>query len=279
MTAVPTDEVRQMQVTLEREGHLAIITLNAPERLNAIDAAMGRELDQALVEAGTDDTVRAILLTGAGTGFCAGASMERLEEVTADGGAKRGSSIDLAAAFPGVEQALCRRYTLPLAIPKPVVAAVNGACAGAGLSLALACDVRLGSSKARFIASFARMGLAAEQAIAFLLPRIVGMGFASDMLLSARPIAGEEALRVGLVSQLCESDTFPAFAREYARTLADHRSPRSMAAIKRQLRFGLSATLGQSVDDAAALTTESFGWGDLTEGVAAFRERREPKFT
>jgi enoyl-CoA hydratase/carnithine racemase len=113
-----------MQVTLEREGHLAIITLNAPGRLNAIDAAMGGELDLALVEAGTDDTVRAILLTGAGAGFCAGASMERLEEVTAGGGAKRGSSIDLAAAFPGAEPALCRRYTLPLAIPKPVLAGV-----------------------------------------------------------------------------------------------------------------------------------------------------------
>jgi len=268
-----------MQVTIEREGRLAVITLNAPERMNAIDAAMGRELDLALAEAGTDDAVRAILLTGAGKGFCAGASMERLEEVTASGGAGRGSPIDLGAAFPHAEPALCRRYTLPLAIPKPVVAAINGACAGAGLSLALACDVRLGSSSARFIASFARMGLAAEHAIAFLLPRIVGLGFASDMLLSARAISASEALRVGLVSQLCEDADFPTFARDYARTLAEHRSPRSMAAIKRQLCLGLSETLGESVDEAASLTTESFGWGDLPEGVAAFRERREPKFT
>jgi enoyl-CoA hydratase/carnithine racemase len=268
-----------MQVMLEREGHLAIITLNAPERLNAIDAAMGAELDAALVEAGTDDGVRAILLTGAGAGFCAGASMARLDEVMHGGGVSRGSTLDLVAAFPEAEPALCRRYTLPLAIAKPVVAAVNGACVGAGLSLALACDVRLGSNKARFVASFAKMGLVAEQGIAFLLPRLVGTGFASDMLLSARPVGADEALRVGLVSQLCDGDDFAAFARDYARRLADHRSPRSMAAIKRQLRSALSASLAQSVDNAAALTTASLGWGDLAEGVAAFRERREPRFS
>jgi enoyl-CoA hydratase/carnithine racemase len=269
-----------MQVILEREGHLAILTLNAPERLNAIDAAMGVELDAALVEVGADDGVHAILVTGAGAGFCAGASMARLDEVMEGGsGANRGSALDLVAAFPAAEPALCRRYTLPLAIAKPVVAAVNGACVGAGLSLALACDVRLGSSKARFVASFAKMGLVAEQAIAFLLPRLVGIGFASDMLLSARPVGADEALRVGLISQLCDSDDFPAFARDYARTLADHRSPRSMAVIKRQLRSALSQSLAQSVDDAAALTTASLGWGDLAEGVAAFRERREPRFS
>jgi enoyl-CoA hydratase/carnithine racemase len=266
-----------MQVIFEREGHLAIITLNAPERLNAIDAAMGHELDAALIEAARDDAVRAILLTGAGAGFCSGASMERLDEVTA-GGAARGSAIDLAAALPDADPALCRRYTLPLAIPKPFVAAVNGACAGAGLSLAMACDVRLGSSKARFIASFAKMGLVAEQGIAFLLPRIVGQGFASDMLLSARTIGAEEALRVGLVSQAHDAEGFAAFACDYARMLADHRSPRSMAAIKRQLQLGFTATLGNSVAKAAALTTESLGWGDVSEGVAAFRERREPNF-
>jgi enoyl-CoA hydratase/carnithine racemase len=270
-----------MQVTLEREGHLAIVTLNAPERLNAIDAAMGQELDAALIETARDDAVRAVLLTGAGAGFCSGASMERLGEVSADaggGGVSRGSAIDLAAALPDADPALCRRYTLPLAIPKPFVAAVNGACAGAGLSLALACDVRLGSGKARFIASFAKMGLVAEQGIAFLLPRIVGQGFASDMLLSARPVGAEEALRTGLVSQVHDAEGFAAFARDYARTLADHRSPRSMAAIKRQLQAGFGATLAASVSDAAALTTESLGWGDLREGVAAFRERREPRF-
>lgn len=265
-------------VIVQRQGRLAIITLNAPERLNAINAEMGVLLDKAFAETGADPQIRAIMITGAGRSFCAGASMDRLDEVRGDRARLGGSDPAVFDAFDNAPEQLRTRYTIPMAIPKPVIAAVNGACAGAGLVLALACDIRIAGPQAKFIASFARMGLIAEGPMAYLLPRIIGFGRASDMLLSGRPVDADEALSWGLVSRLLTSEDFLEEASAAAAILAETVSPRSTRFIKAQLLDALSDVLTRSIDHATQGVREALMWPDLVEGISAFREKRLPAF-
>lgn len=266
------------EILVEQRERLAIITLNAPERLNALNADMGAALDAAFAEAGSDPSVRAILITGAGRGFCAGASMDRLEKVKSDGEPLSESGSDAFEAFADAPPQFRTRYTIPLAIPKPVIAAVNGPCAGAGLMLALACDIRIASAEARFVASFARMGLVAESCSSFLLGRIAGHGFASDMLISARRVDAAEAFARGLVTRLEPADGFIEAAIEQALEIARETSPRSIRLIKHQLQHALAHDLVASLELAESSVRESMTWPDLLEGIAAFREKRPPRF-
>jgi len=266
------------EILVERRDALAIVTLNAPGRLNAITASMGEAFDSALADAGADPDVRAILITGSGRGFCAGASMDRLEEVMEGPQQLSRSGAQVFDAFSDAPPQYRTRYTAPLAIPKTVIAAVNGACAGAGLMLALACDIRIASTEARFIASFARMGLVAESSSAFLLGRIAGHGFASDMLLSARRVDAAEAHARGLVTRLLDAEGFTEAAIDQAVAIAGETSPRSTRAIKRQLQHAMSNSLTASLDMAQDYVNASLGWPDLSEGVRAFREKRAPLF-
>jgi len=269
-------------VLVRRDAGVATITLNAPHRLNAIDTAMGRALDRAFAETGTDPDVRVIVLTGAGRGFCAGASMERLAEVQDKGfgdiDAQQGDDKDVFACFADAPPQLRTRYTIPLAIPKPVIAAVNGPCAGAGLSLALACDIRLAAQSAKFVASFAARGLVAESACSFLLPRIVGLGFAAEMLLSARPVSAEAALRAGLVSAIEPDTDFSARIADYARSIALSCAPSSLRFIKEQLLRAQTSDLPTSIALAATGTRAAVASADFAEGVRAYTEKRPPHF-
>jgi len=259
---------------------VATITLNAPQRLNAIDSDMGALLDKALVETGTDPEVRVIVITGAGRGFCAGASMDRLAQVREQGLGKTpgAADTDAFAAMPEAPPQLRTRYLIPLAIPKPVIAAVNGAAAGAGFVLTLACDIRMAAASAKFVASFAARGLVAESACAYLLPRIAGMSLASDMLFSARAVQAEEALRASLVSAVEPDERFLARVNDYARAMARTSSPGSLRTIKRQLQRGLQSDLLTSIDESLAALREAIKQPDFTEALQAYSEKRDPKF-
>lgn len=264
------------------DNGVGVLTLNRPERLNAITAEMGEALEHAMVRLGLDDDVRVIAITGAGRGFCAGADLARLEELGA-GPSRRmstrpGEPQPVLDALQDSEPAYRSRYLSPMAVSKPVVAIVNGPCAGIGLALAVACDLRFASDAAMFTAVFPRKGLIAEGGLAWTLPPLIGHGAASDLLLSGRKVDAQEALRLGLVNAVHASDELMPRAMAYLRDLADSASPRSMRIIKRQLAAArwqtpLEATRMSFDETVASLRSE-----DFQEGLAAAREKRTPRF-
>jgi enoyl-CoA hydratase/carnithine racemase len=266
---------------------VALITLNRPEKLNAIIAEMGQQFDRAMVEAGADPQVRAVVITGAGEGFCVGADASRLAGIVESGptGAKGSNQAPPGTAHPvfdelrGSPYEHRARYLSPGALNKPVIAAVNGAAAGVGLALAVTCDVRFASETALFRAVFAQRGLTAEVGLAWSLPRLIGRGHANDMLLSGRRVDAEEARHMGLVNKVLAPGDLLDHAMGYAREIAEKVSPRSAAVIKRQLQRGQDQTYAQALElgyheAIASLTSE-----DFKEAVAAFAEKRAPKFT
>lgn len=265
---------------------IATVTLDRPDRLNAWTPRMEEELRAAMAEAARDDGVRAVLLTGAGRGFCAGADMESLRsgaEETAEEAAervRRGS--ELRVVMPNrldVPGDFSRRYCYFPSIPKPVIAAVNGPAAGLGMVMSLYCDVRLASADAFFTTAFAKRGLIAEHGIDYMLVRIVGHAAALDMLLSARRVGAEEALQRGLVNRVFPAATFAGDARAYALDLVDSVSPRSMRVMKEQVYRTLGLRLGDAVQVANEEMLRSFGSEDFKEGVAHFVERRPAAFS
>jgi enoyl-CoA hydratase/carnithine racemase len=245
---------------------VAVLTLNRPDRLNAWTREMENRYFDLLEGCGADPDVRVIVVTGAGRGFCAGADMDDLQGIGDSGG-------------PSDEQAAERRpQRLPLTIPKPIIAAINGPCAGIGLVQALMCDIRFAAEGAKFTTAFARRGLVAEHGISWLLPRLVGPARALDLLLSGRVVLAEEAAELGLVNRaLAPAELMPA-ALAYASELATLCSPASMAAMKRQVYAAMEAGLEQATDEADRLMLASFARPDFGEGVASFVERREPHF-
>jgi enoyl-CoA hydratase/carnithine racemase len=242
---------------------VAVITLNRPEKLNAWSPAMTDLYLAALDGATADPGARAVVVTGAGKGFCAGADMTLLAGL-ADGG-------------PRVANADRPPYQMEPAVPKPVIAAINGACAGLGLVRALYCDLRVAVRGAKITTAFARRGLAAEYGMSWLLPRIVGMPNALDLLMSGRTLLAEEAAEIGLVDRLVDDDVLGA-ATEYAGQLARLSSPVSMREVKRQVWGDLSSSLEESVERAESLMAASFDGADFAEGVASYLDRRDPKF-
>jgi enoyl-CoA hydratase/carnithine racemase len=255
-------EVVQMQV----EDGVALLTLNRPERLNAWTTEMEHVYFALLEQCGADEQVRAIVVTGTGRGFCAGADMQQLQEL-GDG--------TLIESAETVER---RPQSLPLSIPKPIIAAINGACAGIGLVQALMCDMRFAAEGAKLTTAFARRGLIAEHGISWILPRLVGPARALDLLLSGRVVFAEEAQALGLVNRVYAPDRLLEAALEYAGELAAHCSPASMAAMKRQVYADLERTLPDALAEADRLMLASFTAPDFVEGVASFVERRDPRF-
>jgi enoyl-CoA hydratase/carnithine racemase len=260
--AMTNDGVEQLVLT-ERRGAVLLVTLNRPARLNAWTNAMEDQYFDVLEAADGDAGVRAIVVTGAGRGFCAGADMDDL--------ASASSASDAEIDRP-------RLRHLPMTLRKPLVGAVNGAAAGLGFVEALYCDVRFASAEAVFLTAFVRRGLAAEYGVSWLLPRIVGHSRGLDLLLSGRRVGGEEAYRMGLVDHLVPAETLVDDAVAYASDLADSCSPWSMATIKHQLALDAERGFDASVADADALMRDSFRGIDIAEGVASFAERRPPVF-
>ncbi|HWI71362.1 MAG TPA: serine hydrolase [Baekduia sp.] len=244
------------------EGAVGVLTLNRPDRLNAWTPAMGVRYHELLERAAADPEVRAIVITGAGRGFCAGADMEVLDAIAAD-------------APPIQDQ---RPHSVLRDIPKPVIAAVNGAAAGMGLVVAGMCDLRFAADDAKLTTAFARRGLVAEYGLAWVLNDLLGSARALDLLLSARTLLAPEALALGLVDRVHPRDEVLSAAIAYATELAERSSPWSMAQVKFQVHAAQTGGLAEAEALAEALMEESFTRPDLPEGVASYLERRPPRF-
>ncbi|MGN6475058.1 MAG: enoyl-CoA hydratase-related protein [Mycobacteriales bacterium] len=244
------------------EDGIAIITLNRPEALNAWTFEMGVQYLARLDEAAADRSVKVVIVTGEGRGFCAGADMGMLKQL-------------IAGEMPPPEGVRDDFATEP-AVPKPVIAAINGPCVGLGLARALYCDIRFLQRGTQLSTAFARRGLPAEDALAWLIPRIVGWSRGLDLLLSARTITDDEALSLGLVNQVV--DDALAAAKDYAREMVKACSPASLREIKDQIWSGSAATIQEANRRADELLLAAFKRPDLAESVSAYLEKRDPDF-
>ena len=254
-----SDEVVRLRI----EDGVAVLTLNRPDRMNAWTAEMEDLYFDLLRRCGEDPEVRVIVVTGEGRAFCAGADMDELQAVGEAG---------------AVDRKRTHAQTFPLTIPKPIVAAINGACAGIGLVQALMCDIRFAASGAKLTTAFARRGLVGEHGISWVLPRLVGPARALDLMLSGRVVLAEEAAELGLVNAVFPRDAIVDETMAYARDMAENCSPTAMATMKRQVYGHLQTDLDTALEESNRLMHESFGWPDLREGVQSFVERRPPRF-
>jgi enoyl-CoA hydratase/carnithine racemase len=260
---------------------VAVITLNRPDRLNAWRGQMAIDVRAAMRAASDDPAVSVIVLTGAGRGFCAGADMNNLQTIQAGDSSARSS----AAAAPEAPFDPASRKDFQTAnsyfpsVPKPIIGSINGACAGLGLVLALYCDIRFAADTAKFTTAFSRRGLIAEHGVSWLLPRLVGIANAADLLFSARVVEGTEAQALGLVNRVVPHEHLEREVMAYAHMLAKHVSPRSMREMKREIWNGLFQSLGEAIDDGNQDMLASFASEDFKEGVAHFVEKRAANFT
>lgn len=252
---------------VKHEG-VGVLTLNRPEKLNAFGGHMREELLAALQDAEAASDVRVLLLTGAGRAFCAGgdvANMKRLRDASDTG------------SFQGLLE-LGRQVVEQLrAGSKPSIAAVHGVAAGAGLSLALACDLRVCSADARFIASFGRLGLHPDWGMSYTLPRVVGPARALELVLTAEAVDAAEALRIGLVNRVAEEGQLLETAMKLAHTLS-RRSPHALALSRSTLSHSLDRSWEEAFRAEVAAQLACFESEDLKEGLDAHFERREPGF-
>ncbi len=253
------------EVLVATDGMVATVTLNRPAALNAMTGAMQRRYCATLRELDADPSVRAVIVTGAGRGFCAGAELGQLDDAST-----------LAESFGSVDEV---PLDTPMHLSTPVLAAVNGPCAGMGTSYALMADLRWAAEGARIGTTFARLGLVAEWGIAHTLSRAVGSGAAADLLLSGRFVDASEALALGLVTRVLPAEELLPAAQEWARDVAERTSPRSHAAIKRQLR---AVAAGEDPAEGFARSVQdmlgSFRWPDLARGIRAVRTHEQPGF-
>jgi enoyl-CoA hydratase/carnithine racemase len=268
--------VTYQHILYEVSDKIATITLNRPDRMNAWTPIMEHDVRNAMEMAAGDDNVRVIVLTGAGRAFCAGADMDALNGLDP-------SDMKRADNIPPFDmnrrpdwQA---RFAYYPSIEKPVIAMLNGATAGIGLVHALYCDLRFAADNTVFTTAFARRGLIAEHGISWMLPRIVGHAHALDLLMSARRVSSEEALRMNLVNRLYPPEQLREETYAYARDLADFVSPSAIAVIKRQLYDVPFQTLAEATTDANREMMVALRGDDFREGVASFMEKRPPRFT
>lgn len=263
---------------------MAVVTLDRPDRLNAWTARMEVEYRAALTEADADPSVRVVVVTGAGRGFCAGADTEALGGIVETGRFGRGTGGDgpgepgAVASPPAVRPDFDHGFSFPLGLTKPVIAAINGPAAGVGFVLACFADVRFAATGAKLTTSFGRLGLPAEHGISWLLPRLVGVARAADLLFSSRVVLAEEAAGMGLVNAVLPPDDLLPHTLAYAGRIASEISPWSLLTLKRQLYVDLLRSLDESATEAEERMREAFRAPDFAEGVAALTEKRPPRF-
>jgi enoyl-CoA hydratase/carnithine racemase len=272
-------DLTELKVTrYELSGAVATITLDRAERLNAWTGRMHTEYRSLLQQAAGDPAVRVVVVTGAGRGFCAGADTRALDGHVERGGYDPGTGPDIAMPGYGARPEFDAEFAYHFGVPKPVIAAVNGPAAGVGFALACYCDLRFAAAGAKLTTAHGRLGLPAEFGLSWLLPRLIGLTRAADLLLSSRVFMAEEAGAMGLVNRVVPADDLMAVTYEYARVLATDISPASLAATKLQLYTDLHRDVAGSVRDANERLEAMMREADFREGVAAMRERRAPRF-
>ena len=257
----------------EKTGHIAVITLNRPERLNAISFDMLEALTRNLTEADADTAVRVIILTGAGRGFCSGLDLKDAAEGKGIGGA--------GTLSPGGGAAHFGTRNLPTVVlhqlDTPVIGAINGAAAGYGLDLALGCDIRLMSDGARLIPGFAKRAIIPESGGTWYLPRLVGWAKACEIGFLGDDLSAERALALGLVNKVVAAESLAAEARQWAEKIAGN-APLAIRAMKRLFRHGLSEDFDAHSHHVLMQLLLLFRSQDFQEGIASFVEKRPPKF-
>lgn len=258
-----------MTLQVDTNGGVCVLTLDRPDVLNAFDDVLGAELLDAFGRASKDPDVRCIVITGAGRAFSSGEDLGALA-----GGYEKGN-------VPGLGDTLVRRYNPIIraicSAEKPVVAAVNGVAAGAGASLALACDYRIASDKAKLVIAFTKVGLVPDSGAVWFLSKMVGTARAWEMCASARPVDAAEALELGLFHQCVELDKFETVWREFADELASGPT-RAFALTKKLLYRATEVGLEEQLDLEVDAQSEAGKSDDHLEGVQAFLSKRTPKF-
>ena len=268
------------QIIYEVDGPAATITMNRPDTLNAMTSRLQAELRHALDASERNEDIIGTVLTGAGRGFCSGVDMNDLGAMSA-AGKTIGKSYEHLAADPGNPDKDPNYMFSPpylLGLRKPIIAAVNGACAGLGFSYATFCDMRFVDRNAKFVSSFAPRGLIAEHGTSWMLPRIVGPSHALDIFWSSRRVEGEEAYRMGYANRLCEPGESVKEAQDYLKMIAGTSAPISIMMMKKQVYKHLMRDLGESMVEDNQWMSDSLTEDDFKEGVASFVERRSPNF-
>ena len=259
------------QIRYDVSDRIATITLNRPDRLNAYTAVMGEELAAAFAAAEGDDGVRVIVVTGAGRGFCAGADI-------ADGPTQFERAGD--AARQAAVQAQRAASVRPWEMTKPIIAAINGAAAGVGITMTLQWDIRIAAESAKIAFAFVRRGVIPEALSTWILPRVIGLSGAAELLYSGRTITAREALEFGVVSRVVPDGDLATTVRLLAADIADNAAPVAVAITKRLLWHHLTET---DLQRAEAVEARLFGWAgaqpDAREGVRAFLDKRSPNWT
>lgn len=252
-----------------REPGIGLLTLNRPDRLNAWTAELGELYFKYIDQCVADPKVRVIVVTGAGKGYCAGADMGTLQAIPS--GEKAPSKEDKSILDGRMQDEITR-------IPKPVIAAINGAAAGLGLVQALMCDLRFAAAGSKFTCSFSKRGLIGEYGISWVLPRLVGQANALDLMMSSRVVVAEEAQAMGMVNKVLPADQLLEFTLAYAADLAMNVSPSSMAVMKHQVYNDYGTDVKTASINALTLMRESFTRSDFKEGVQSFLEKRQADF-
>ncbi len=264
MTTLPGYE----DLIVERDEHITTITLNRPERLNAISGPMLSGLSRALMAAEADPETRVIVLTGAGRGFCAGLDLKRQNEGSDSVGEGPSRMFDLRNAPPMVIHN----------VDKPIICALNGAAAGYGMDLALGCDIRIASDQAKLAAVFAKRGVLPESGGTWLLPRLIGWAKAAEVAYRGMILDAQRCLDYGLVNTVVPHDELLQTARAWAEEIAAN-APLAVQATKRMMRLGLEESFEANVNHVYLQLLPLFRSNDFREGLQAFAERREPVFT
>ena len=269
------------EIIYEVDHAVAVITMNRPETLNALTDRTQAEIRHALDQSERNEHVVGTVLTGAGRGFCSGVDMNALGAMSEAGRRLGDSHADLAAdpGNPDNDPNFEIGAAYFLGLRKPLIAAINGACAGLGFSYAVFCDLRFVDRTARFATAFSQRGLIAEHGVSWMLPRLIGPANTLDILWSGRRFDGEEAGRIGLANRVCETGECVTDAVAYLREISQTAAPNSLMMMKKQIYRHLNAELRAAMVESEGWMDESLARGDFKEGVASFVERRAPSFS
>jgi enoyl-CoA hydratase/carnithine racemase len=269
------------EIIYEVAEPVATITMNRPEALNALTVRMLAEIRHAVAAAEQDPSVVGIVLTGAGRGFCPGMDMNALNSMSSGEGRAKDDLSDLKAEPGDLDMGENFRiaYTYLMSVRKPIVAAINGACAGLGFAIATLADLRVVERQAKFSTAFSQRGLIAEHGVSWTLPRLIGSGNALDLLWSARKFNGEEAKEIGLAERLVETGQALETAQDYIRNLAASSAPVSLQVMKAQVYRHLNMPLAEAMTETNDWMAQSLTKDDFREGVRSFIEKRPPNFS